>query len=155
MTYPIGPMCAVNRITSEPPSHRDCARYAAQACPFLRTPTMQRRERNLPTDKINPPGTMIMRNPGVTALWTTQEWELLKQPGGVLFALGDPAEVEWFTRGRAATRAEVEASIDSGMPLLVADAQQNGPDAVAAVLRDRASMAHLLPHEPVPAGADA
>src|SRR5690242_16765548 len=35
LAFPIGPMCAVNRVNSEPPSHRECAQWALQACPFL------------------------------------------------------------------------------------------------------------------------
>lgn len=149
-TFPIGPMCAISRITAEPPSHRECASYAVRACPFLRTPEMQRRERNLPADKLDPAGTMIMRNPGVTALWTTRDWTVLRQPRGALFRLGDAAEVEWVRRGRAATRAEVLDSIESGMPLLLADAQENGPAAVADLERGRESVASLLPPEPCP-----
>ena len=42
--YVVGPMCAVNRTSAEPPSHRDCARYSAKACPFLSRPTMRRRD---------------------------------------------------------------------------------------------------------------
>lgn len=35
LCFTIGPMCGVNRISSEPPSHYDCARFAVSACPFL------------------------------------------------------------------------------------------------------------------------
>src|ERR1041385_2432550 len=35
LCFPIGPMCAINRVTSEPPSHRECAEWSARACPFL------------------------------------------------------------------------------------------------------------------------
>src|SRR5438128_452198 len=34
-TFVIGPMCAVNRVVSEPPSHHDRAAYSASMCPFL------------------------------------------------------------------------------------------------------------------------
>src|SRR5215467_3774641 len=34
-TFVIGPMCTLNRVSAEPPSHRDCAEFAAKACPFL------------------------------------------------------------------------------------------------------------------------
>lgn len=148
VTFPIGPMCAVSRITAEPPSHRECAGYAVRACPFLRTPGMQRRERNLPEDKVMPAGTMIMRNPGVTALWTTRDWTVLRQPNGVLFRLGDATELEWVSRGRAATRAEVLAAIESGMPLLLADAQEQGPAALADLERGRENVMSRLPPEP-------
>lgn len=33
--FVIGPMCAVNRTSSEPPSHLECARFSARRCPFL------------------------------------------------------------------------------------------------------------------------
>ena len=29
----IGPMCAINRVISEPPSHRDCAVFSARSSP--------------------------------------------------------------------------------------------------------------------------
>jgi hypothetical protein len=35
MVFTIGSMCAVNRVSAEPPSHYGCAHYAAMACPFL------------------------------------------------------------------------------------------------------------------------
>ena len=69
--FVIGPMCAVNRISSEPPSHRECALYAALNCPFLSKPQMVRRKDGLPGDfGKNAAGVMIERNPGVTLLTT-------------------------------------------------------------------------------------
>src|SRR5262252_8544983 len=41
MTFVIGPMCAVNRVTSEPGNHLQCAEFAARNCPFLVKPRMQ------------------------------------------------------------------------------------------------------------------
>src|SRR5580692_7475343 len=35
-----GPMCGINRTSSEPPSHRECAVWSAQNCPFLNNPRM-------------------------------------------------------------------------------------------------------------------
>src|SRR4051812_13673711 len=40
LAFVIGPMCAVNRISSEPPSHLECAQFSAMACPFLVRPKM-------------------------------------------------------------------------------------------------------------------
>ena len=45
--FVIGPMCAVNRISGEPPAHLECADFAGRACPFLVRPAMKRRETNL------------------------------------------------------------------------------------------------------------
>src|SRR5215831_18617572 len=59
LAFTVGPMCAVNRISSEPPSHRDCAVFSAKACPFLTRPTMRRREAGRPEEAEQPGGMMI------------------------------------------------------------------------------------------------
>src|SRR5882672_8370685 len=69
-TFVIGPMCGMNRVTSEPPCHRECALYAAQACPFLTRPLAVRNARDMPEGHVPPAGEGIMRNPGVTLVWT-------------------------------------------------------------------------------------
>jgi hypothetical protein len=117
-TFLIGPMCAVNRVTAEPGSHRDCAAYAAKVCPFLTTPTMHRRENRKP-DHAEPAGVMNKRNPGVSLAWTSRTWATFRTPqGGLLIDVGEPESVAWFAQGRPATRDEVLASIDSGLPIL-------------------------------------
>jgi len=116
--FVIGPMCAVNHVSAEPPSHIECARYAAQACPFLATPAMVRRERGLPEDAVNPAGEMIRRNPGVALVWLSRTFKSWDAGGGTLFDIGQPVAAEWYAHGRPATRDEVMASIESGIPLL-------------------------------------
>ncbi len=119
--FPIGPMCAVNRTTAEPPSHRDCAEWSVKGCPFLSRPGMVRREDELTeANKANVPGEMITRNPGVTCIWVTKHFRLFPDGlGGVLFNVGQPDSVSWWREGRPATRAEVEESTESGLPFLV------------------------------------
>lgn len=119
--FVVGPMCAVNRVSAEPPSHPQCGQWAAKACPFLANPQMTRRDRGL-DDHVSV-GNMITRNPGVALVWYTREgrWSPFRagpEPWNVLFDLGDPVRVEFLTEGRASTREEVLASLDSGMPLL-------------------------------------
>lgn len=143
--FVIGPMCAINRVSAEPPSHRECARYSADACPFLTTPTMHRRERGLPEDRVDPAGTAILRNPGVTLVWFSRRWSMSRVPGGVLFDVGEPSRVSWRCRGREATRDEVLASIDSGLPILRSQAERDGEKAVAALQRQHAAALQLLP----------
>jgi hypothetical protein len=123
--FVIGPMCAVNRISAEPPSHRECAVYSAQNCPFLSKPHMVRREGNLPGPKLPGVGVMVERNPGVTLLWYTRRHEVMNvagRPGlagaGILFKLGKAFKTEWYAEGRPATRAEVLESIEAGLPTL-------------------------------------
>lgn len=127
-TFVIGPMCTVNRISSEPPCHHDCATFAAIACPFLTRPNMVRNSNDLPPEHREAPGTMIRRNPGSTALWTTRQGKAVPVYHGHLFEIGEPIRVEWFAQGRAATRLEVLESIQSGIPLLEATIEQERPD---------------------------
>lgn len=129
--FVIGPMCAVNRTSAEPPAHLECAVYSARACPFLVTPSMTRRERNLP-EHYDPAGIMLLRNPGVALVWSSKSWKPFGVPGGVLFDIGVPTQTSWWVHGRPATRREVLDSIESGLPALreVAQTERNGVEAL-------------------------
>jgi hypothetical protein len=130
--FVIGPMCAVNRITAEPPSHRDCAEYAIRACPFLRNPRMRRNPTIPESGKLPPPGLMIERNPGVVLLWITHDYRLVgDRRGGELFQIGAPAQVAFYREGRIAKCAEILESIESGMPILRDMARSEGREALA------------------------
>lgn len=148
--FVVGPMCAINRVSAEPPAHRDCATYSALACPFLATPEMRRRDHNLPDHQL-PAGEMILRNPGVTLVWITRKWRPQRVGTGVLFSLGDPEEALWYARGRTATRAEVLESIQTGLPILLQAAEQDGADAIAELDKQRQAIEPLLPPDPAPA----
>jgi hypothetical protein len=144
MVFTIGPMCAVNRVSAEPPSHYDCAFYAVQACPFLAQPRMRRNEKDMPEHR-GPAGIMLKRNPGVTLLWVTRNYKPFKANGGALFRVGDPQRVEFYADGRKATHDEITASIDSGMPTLRGMAEQDGPEAVAELEQMYAEAMELVP----------
>jgi hypothetical protein len=144
MAFVIGPMCAVNRISSEPPSHLDCARFAVRACPFLAFPNRKRNEVELP-DARKPGGVMIERNPGVTLIWVTQHYKTFKANGGVLIKIGEAVSTEWYCRGREATRDEVLTSIDSGLLILRKIAEQEGPKAVEAFEQQLQKGLELVP----------
>lgn len=143
-TFVSGPMCGVNRTSAEPPSHVDCAEFSVKACPFLSMPKMERREGGLPEGHRDPAGVMIRRNPGVSLLWTTRKWKLFDDGNGrPLFDMGDPTQVQWFAEGRSATRAEVVASVESGLPAL--QAMCEGADDLAALERMRERFMALVP----------
>jgi hypothetical protein len=77
------------------------------------------------------PGEQIKRNPGVVCLWTTREYKTFRDgKGGILFTVGDPFHIEWFCRGRSATRNEVMESIRTGYPILQQIAVEEGDEAV-------------------------
>jgi hypothetical protein len=122
----IGPMCAITRTSSEPPSHCECATFAVKACPFLARPRMRR----LPRDEgiQDAPGIMLDRNPGVTLIWVCRNFSAFQAAPGdhhLLFKVGDPVRIEAWSEGRTATPEELEASIAGGLPSLLALAQQD------------------------------
>lgn len=134
MAFVIGPMCCVNRVNSEPPSHYDCALFAARNCPFLTKPKMRRNDKDMPPEHIPAPGMPIARNPGCCAVWVTSSYQPHKAgrlvgEDGVMFSLGPPTKLEFYAEGRSATRAEVEESVRTGLPLLEDAARQDGPEA--------------------------
>jgi hypothetical protein len=143
-----GPMCGINRTSAEPPSHIDCGRWSARNCPFLSNPNTVRREDELinnATTRDGAPGFCITRNPGVTMLWFTREYELFPDGRGrYLIMMGRPSGVEWYCRGRAATREEVEDSIDNGIGALEALARTE-EGGMAELNRHREKFQKLLP----------
>lgn len=146
--FVLGPMCAVNRINSEPPSHYECARFAVRNCPFLTKPMAKRNKRDLPDDHHEAAGLPIDRNPGCCAIWVTGTYKPFKpQAGGsgVLFSVGPPDRVEFWAQGRPATRAEVEASLNGGLPLLEQTARRcDGPEGERALAEQVAVFRRLL-----------
>jgi hypothetical protein len=146
LTFAIGPMCAINRITSEPPCHHECALFAATACPFLSNPRMRRNEKDLPDERYIA-GEHIDRNPGAMCLWTTRTFKVFKVDNGVLIEIGSPSRVEWYAKGRPALRAEVTDSIESGYPILLALARRDGDEAVIEIEQRKSALAFVLPKE--------
>lgn len=136
--FVIGPMCAVTSTVAEPPSHLECATYAAMACPFLSRPHMRRREGNLPEALQERPGAPILRNPGAVGVWVTMQHHAYRSRHGnegLLFDIGEKHAVSWYAEGRPATRDEVEHSITTGLPLLYEQAKKDGDDGLIDLAR--------------------
>lgn len=148
LVFVVGPMCGVNRTSAEPPCHLDCARYSAKNCPFLTKPQMTRREDETFNNESlveHAPGIALSRNPGVTLLWATRAYDLMNVPNGVLFCLGEPTSVEWWSEGQKATRDQVVASVTSGLPHLEQLANLDGYGAVQALKKATAALEKLYP----------
>lgn len=148
-TFLIGPMCTINRVSSEPAMHRECALYAVKACPFLSKPHMRRREAGLPADIVDPAGGFIKTNPGVMCVWTTKtvEAEIHSRGDGkqsYLFFFGDPIEMQWFTEARPATRDEILDAVTAGLPALKKLADEDGAESVMELGRLTGVMIKLL-----------
>jgi hypothetical protein len=143
--FAIGPMCLINLTTMEPPAHRTCAEYAVRSCPFLTQPKRRRNGEDMP-EAVKADGEMIERNPGVTALVEARSYRRFSDgKGGWLIRLIEPTRVDWWAYGRQATVEEVRASIESGYPLLLEPAQDEGADAVNELARLTSAAAKWLP----------
>jgi hypothetical protein len=129
--FVVGPMCLVNLTSSEPPSHLQCATWSAINCPFLSRPQMVRRENDLPAT-METPGIAIRRNPGVTAVYVTKGFRVFDDGVGkpLIKIPEEHTEIQWYADGRKATREEIQESIDTGLPILMEMAEQEGPGAV-------------------------
>lgn len=142
LAFVIGPMCAVNRNTSEPPSHRECAIFAAMACPFLCLPK---------SDYRKPPegGTQLPHalpgNPGACCVWITDSYRPYGVSNSWLIRIGAPLEVLWFAEGKSATRQQILESLERRLPALQSIADEEGPLAQAALARQVNATLQLLP----------
>ena len=149
-TFVVGPMCTINRISAEPPSHMECAKFAVRGCPFLTIPTAQYREANRPENYRANPG-MATHNPEVSALWTCDEWHAARVMGadgapGVLVEFGEPKSVSYWREGREATAQEARIAFDAGARRLAYEARDD--EAAAVTLAGRISdAAFWLPSE--------
>jgi hypothetical protein len=144
LAFVAGPMCAVNRTSGEPPSHRDCAIYSAMACPFLTKPEVERRENKLPEGVYKHPE-HLDRNPGVVMVWMTTGYYPQINGRNLTFRMGPADEVLFFCQGRPATREEVMHSIDTGMPFLREAAEKDGARSLEQLSKQYAEMLQLVP----------
>ncbi|MBX3397520.1 MAG: hypothetical protein KF873_02155 [Gemmataceae bacterium] len=146
--FVIGPMCLVNRVSAEPPSHRECAEYSVRACPFLSRPHAKRRENDLPGTLADGPGFAIARNPGVSVLYETTGSEVVPDGrGDVLLRLFAPTSLSFWREGRTATREEILSSIESGLPLLESQCDDCDGNRIEDLRRAYAQAVALLPAE--------
>lgn len=141
----VGPTSVINRITNEPPCHRDCAEFAVQSCPFLRLPTAKRREANLPALKVKPTGVWIERNPGVPVIWITKHYWIVPHDHGLLFQIDKPGEVLWFHQGQPAARQTALSAFQDAVELMRELALEDGESARVNVERAIEEARGLLP----------
>jgi hypothetical protein len=150
-SFVIGPMCAINRTAGDPPAHLDCALWSVKGCPFMAKPKMHRREDDRTNAcKGNVAGILIERNPGVSMIWTTKTFTPFPDgKGKALFEIGEPQSITYWREGRTATRAEIEESIETGLPRLMEICEMEEPKNRAAAYAElkayTARMMKLLP----------
>src|SRR5882724_12231484 len=93
--FVIGPINALGRMSSEPPSHDGCADFSARACPFLIHPKERRRDNRMPEVWHKPPGDVIPCNPRLAVVWTVKRYKLVMASGRAVFDIGTPEHVRW------------------------------------------------------------
>lgn len=132
--FVVGPMCVVNRVSIEPPSHRECAEFAAKACPFLTLPKATRRDAGLP-EETHMPGIPVLHNPGAIALYTTQRYNVEVTNTGVVLHMGPPTGVVFYAEAKLATRVQVAAAFEKSLPVLREIAIKDGGGALRLLER--------------------
>jgi hypothetical protein len=156
VAFVLGPISAINRITSEPAQHLGCAIYSVRACPFLINPRMRRVP--APAGELAPGGIPIDDNPGCSVVWQTRERGVIaaddpdRPSFGYLVRVGPPAAVTWWTRGREATAREAADAFVTGARYLLDLAAMEGPDALTELRGAVAIARRLLPEESLAAG---
>lgn len=113
-----GPLVVVNGVSGEPPSHRECAEFAVQACPHLARPNAKRRLDVAAADPQYAASPHLL--PGrpeavVIALVTRYSVERAGDHLNLLFFFSSDAEVQWWRHGKPATRAEAAAALDASV----------------------------------------
>lgn len=112
-TFVGGPLVAAQEVASEPPSHRECAIFAAQVCPYL-AQGMELRRDAMPahseTDFVS-----VAENPGITALCTSHGYRFLGDSSGSILLKFEHSEVVWYKQGKPATAEEVRQASSLAM----------------------------------------
>jgi hypothetical protein len=150
MVFVVGPMCTINRISSEPPCHFVCASYSAQVCPFLANPQMRRVPEEITGPVSAPGGIMATHNPGVMALWSTRHYRIIRTDTGPIVGMGPASSVRWWTRGRLATAREAEEAFLIGVARLSEMAKPDGLEAISALARMASEAGRWLPAPDLP-----
>lgn len=127
MWFVTGPMCTLTRASAEPPCHRGCAIFAVKNCPFMTKPLAKRADVS-GREHIQPGGEMILRNPGVMAVYETKSYRVHLDPlGRPVMIMGDPDDITWWREGREAKPDEIIHSLETGLPELYKMAASEGP----------------------------
>lgn len=142
--YSGGPLSAMNRCVAEPGAHRDCAMFAATACPHMTHPKAKYREAGLPQGtRIH--SDLVSKTSGVNMVWVTDHARVIPNHGDLIISLGEPNELHWFTEGRKATRQEVEAGIDRALDNMVEERGPMDPETTIVIRTRLARLRSYLP----------
>ena len=114
--FVVGPLAALQRISSEPPSHRECAVYAVQVCPFMVGGHDMREDPiHEGQDVIEE---MSPKNEQLNVIWICRDYTLTPldpSRGMFIYQMGDPVGVLVYHRGQPATLAQTMERVRSAI----------------------------------------
>lgn len=123
-----GAICGMSQLSAEPPAHKDCAVFAAKACPFLNQQLEVRRvfADGMPEGVFCDVEIQRLENPGIAMVWVTTFFNVKRvitnqrhtdtgTHAMLLMQMGPPTEVLWFKEGRPATQVEVATAVSLAM----------------------------------------
>ena len=120
--FVLDPVAAVTRISTEPPAHIECARFAAAA----------------------------LSRAFVTLVWVTRGYSLERIDGKTVFRIGEPEQTFWYAGGQRAARQEVMGSMQAALPTMYALAHEEGQAAVMELdLKVARATRHFPKHTPL------
>ena len=126
VAFVVGPMCIINRVSSDPPVIPEIGEWSARICPFLSRPLAKRPDYD---GQHATPGLMAPDNPGLCAVWVTRNHTYNRNK---LFDIGDPIRVTWWRKGIEVTGdPEAQAIYEARAHKLRAMALAEGADASA------------------------
>jgi hypothetical protein len=139
-----GPLAAGQRLSAEPPSHSECAEFAARACPYLANPSGRHRATDMP--EHGPlAGVHAEAHPEVVAVLIGRAHEVLQSGGAPMFRMAEPVEVRWFRVGRPASRADVLAALPAARDSFLSLSRKPGAEAEGEFARIEAAVLASLP----------
>lgn len=110
ITFAIGPMCTINRVSGEWGGKRNVVEWSIKVCPFLSRPLAKRPDMTGPEGHVTP-GIMFPENPGILALWSCYTHDVRRNYHG-LFELGEPTDFSFWVKGERATKEQVAEAME-------------------------------------------
>jgi hypothetical protein len=102
------PLILITRNATEGPMHLECANFSAQVCPFLASGLADKSSNREMLKTLQ----MLEPIPGIAMVYHCTSFKTKKLAGGFyLWIVDEPTQVEWYARGRRATRTEIDGSV--------------------------------------------
>ena len=117
MCFVMGPLSALQRISTEPPSHRECAVYAVQVCPFMVGGY------DMPENPATNEGQQVIeqmsiKNEQLNVIWVCHGYTLRPvdpSRGLFVYQMDHATDILLYHRGKPATLAQAMERINAAV----------------------------------------